>query len=78
MGGHHHHHGLDLPSLTIGGLKPRTKYSVRVAVYEDYETRTLGTSTPVIDVDTDGESSDQRNPRVHNPIKIFQNQEINP
>ncbi len=56
--GHKHeegfHHGLDLPSLTIGGLKPRTSYSVRVAVYDDYDTRTLGTSTPVIEVTTDG------------------------
>lgn len=50
--GHHEASGVDLPSITITDLKPKTKYMVRVAIYEDYQTRTLGRSTAVIEVET--------------------------
>ena len=46
----------DLPSITIGNLRPSTSYMVRVAIYDDYSTRSLGTSTGIIDVRTDSKT----------------------
>ena len=41
--------------MTLGGLRPNTKYMVRVAIYDDYENRELGKSTNVIEVKTERE-----------------------
>ncbi len=41
--------------MTLTGLNPDTGYIVRVAIYKDYETRTLGKSTGVIEVRTASE-----------------------
>ena len=40
----------DLPSITIRNLKPNTQYEARIAIYDDYNTRSLGKSTKTISV----------------------------
>ena len=45
----------DLPSITLTELLPDTTYSVRIAIYKDYDSRSLGTSTEIIQVHTDCE-----------------------
>ncbi len=52
--------GLDLPSITIEGLRPNTKYMARIAIYKDYADRSLGKSTGVIEFQTKGESNQTR------------------
>ena len=42
----------DLPSITISGLNPNTEYLARIAIYNDYESRSLGRSTGEIDFTT--------------------------
>jgi len=42
----------DLPSITIAGLKPKTKYVARVAIYSDYQSRSHGKSTGIIEFET--------------------------
>ena len=43
----------DLPSITITGLAPNTKYEARVAIYSDYKSRSHGKSTGIIQFQTD-------------------------
>ena len=46
----------DLPSITINGLLPRTKYMASVAIYSDYESRSHGKSTGIIEFETASKS----------------------
>lgn len=53
------HSSGDLPSITVPDLRPNTEYMVRIAIYEDYSLRTLGKSTGIIEVKTEGKSTAQ-------------------
>ena len=46
----------DIPSITLTDLKPDTAFMVRIAIYKDYENRSLGKSTSVIEFTTDRKS----------------------
>ena len=47
-------HPGDLPSIQIKGLLPNTAYIARIAVYSDYELRSLGKSSEIIEFKTEG------------------------